>query len=90
MGWFDVSAESWVEVLDDSDLPGGGGGIGWDAEDLGGAVVLVADAEGAFRLVVGIRVCFGFEIEGTARSGGGEDDPSVVYGVFPDFWVSVL
>lgn len=47
MGWFDVSAESWVEVLDDSDLPGGGG-IGWDAEDLGGAVVLVTDAEGAF------------------------------------------
>lgn len=48
MGWFDVSAESWVEVLDDSDLPGGGGGIGWEAENLGGAVVLVADAEGAF------------------------------------------
>jgi hypothetical protein len=41
-------------------------------------------------LVVGIRVCFGFEIEGTARSGGGEDDPPVVYGVFSDFWVSVL
>lgn len=89
-GGLDVSGESWVEVLDYSEFPIGGG-IGGEAEDLGGAFVLVADAKWAFRLVrVRVRVRFGFEIGRTPSSGGREDDPSVIYSVFPDFCAPIF
>lgn len=63
-------AECRVEVLDDPDTPIRV--VGRDTEDLGCALVLVADAEGAF--LVGIRVLvsgrFGLEVGGSFGPGG--------------------
>lgn len=66
----DIPGEGGIEVLDDPDGPVRV--VGRDAEDLGGAVVLVADAEGASlvgtRALVGRR--FGFEVGGSLGPGG--------------------
>lgn len=61
-----ISAESRVEILNDSDLPIDGG-IRWEPEDLWGALVLVAATEWTLRLgVVRVRRVFGFEIGGSS------------------------
>ncbi|RXH87311.1 hypothetical protein DVH24_028811 [Malus domestica] len=67
---FHVSAEGGVEVLDDPDCPVGV--IGQEPEDFGSALVLVADAEGALLLLVGVGVDggLGFEVGRSPGSGG--------------------
>lgn len=89
-GFRDVAGESGEEVLDDPDFPIRV--IGWDPEDLGGAFVLMVDAERALlgRIRIRIRVGwgFGFEVGGSFGSSGGEYHPAVPDSVFSNFGVA--
>ncbi|RDX88498.1 hypothetical protein CR513_29904, partial [Mucuna pruriens] len=85
LGFGEVTGEGGVEILDDPNFPVRVAGR--DPEDLGRAFVLMADAEGAVLLRVGVGWGLGFEVRGSFGSGGGEYHPAVPYGVFPHFWV---
>lgn len=81
--------ESRVEILDDPDLPVRAGG--GDPENFGGTLVLVAKAERALLVLLGLGDwCFGFEIGGSLGPGRREDDPPVGHGVLPQFGAPTL
>lgn len=68
LGFRESAGEGGVEVLDDPDFPIRVSGR--DPEDLGRALVLVADTEGALLVRIRVGRGFGLEVGGSFGSGG--------------------